>query len=183
MRIYLDTGIFIDYLISRGYATPYLRPGVRRGRDASQLLADVERCFSKIGATHHGLTSSLTFYEAEEALYEELSKKFGGVAHKRKYVVASARPIMTQMLITAQLHDIDVLELTSQTVKRQLEHLGLQMSGIRAGDSAHMVTAILNDADVVLSSDKHILGLDKTCQNLSGAAIRCWDTDVAASNL
>jgi hypothetical protein len=43
VRVYFDTGVFIDYLSIRGNAI--LRTSGRRGRAPAQLAADAERLF------------------------------------------------------------------------------------------------------------------------------------------
>ena len=69
MRVYIDTGIFIDFLVTRGHSGAYLRTAPRRGRAPDQLANDAEECLQRIARTHTGLTSALTLYEAEEALF------------------------------------------------------------------------------------------------------------------
>lgn len=183
MRVYVDTGIFIDYLISRGHVASYLRSGKRRGRSLSQLAQDAEECFSRISKNHEGFTSSLTFHEVEEALYQELCKSISGVTHGKKYLIPSARCAMTQMLITTGLFNIQVLDLTSTIIEQQLQQLDFQIRGIRSGDSLHMTTAILNNADLILSADRDLLNVDNVYQNATGNLIRCWDTDIALRTL
>ena len=183
MRVYIDSGVFIDYLISRGHAASYLRSSTRRGRSLLQLVQDAERCFTRIGRRHQGFTSSLTFYEVEEALYQELSKSISGVAHGRKYLIPSARSVMVQMLITVKLFNIQVQDLTANIVEEQLQQLDFQVRGLRAGDSLHMTSAMMNNADVMLTADSDLLALDGIFRNLAGNIISCWDTDAAISHL
>ena len=76
MRVYLDTGVFIDYLINRSHAGHYLRKGARRGRTPGQLNKDVVSCLSKIGRKHEGFTSCLALYELEDALFTELKNAY-----------------------------------------------------------------------------------------------------------
>jgi hypothetical protein len=68
MRAYLDSGIFLDYLIGRGHAGAYLRTADRRGRLPAQLGEDAEACLTLLAAKHEAFTSSLTCYEVEEAM-------------------------------------------------------------------------------------------------------------------
>ena len=48
MRVYLDTGIFIDYLSARGGANALLRSSERRGRAPADIATDAERLFEKV---------------------------------------------------------------------------------------------------------------------------------------
>jgi hypothetical protein len=72
MRVYVDTGLFIDYLSGRGPAATSLRSVGRRGRSLEQVLSDAERVLESIARRHEGGTSVLTYYEAEEAPYKSL---------------------------------------------------------------------------------------------------------------
>lgn len=179
MKVYIDTGLFIDYLIFRGPVGSYLRTAARRGRSPVDLCTDAERCLSKIAQSHKGITSSLTYYEVEEALFRELARKTTGVAHARKYLIPAARSAMTQVMMTVELFSVDVIDLTHETIREQVKNVGLQMQGIRAADSLHITTAILYGADMIISTDEGVLALDSTLTSVHGAAVRCVDSDEA----
>ena len=51
MRVYFDTGVFIDYLSARGSANA-LRLSTRRGRTPSEIAADAEQLFEKTHRAH-----------------------------------------------------------------------------------------------------------------------------------
>lgn len=182
MRVYVETGIFIDYLISRSHSAS-LRTSARRGRTPSDLCTDAEKCLEKIRKNHKGITSCLTYYEVEEALYAELARSGSGVSHRAKYLIPSARSVMTQVLMTVKLFQIDVLELTDVTLQEQMKNIDLQVLGIRAADALHVTTAILNNADLILSADDDILALDGRLTNASGSGIRCFDSDTSLTFL
>jgi len=55
------------------------------------------------------------------------------------------------------LFNISVLDLTSETVRLQLQQLDLQTRGIRAADALHAASAIAFDADVLISADEALL--------------------------
>jgi len=74
---------------------------------------------------------------------------------------------------------MSVLDLTSGTVRLQLQQLELQTRGIRAADALHIATAIGFDADLLVSADDSILNLDGILVNKRGAKILCRDTDMA----
>ncbi len=183
MKVYIDTGIFIDYLVPRGHVASYLRKEKRRGRLPTDLGNAAESCFTKIAGNHQGMTSSLTFYEVEEALYNELARSTSGIAHGKKYLIASARPAMTQVLMTVSWFRLTVLEISQRTIEEQISNIGLQVHGVRAADSLHVITAILHDAEIIISADKDILDLDGKFQNFSGATLRCLDSDDALALL
>jgi len=73
VRVYFDTGVFIDFLSTRGSANALLRSAERRGRSPLDIAADAERLFEIVGKAHEGATSCLTYYEVEEALYRLLA--------------------------------------------------------------------------------------------------------------
>jgi predicted nucleic acid-binding protein len=179
VKAYIDTGIFIDYLIGRGHAGPYLRTVDRRGRLPGQLGSDAEACLTQLAAKHQALTSSLTCYEIEEAMYRELARSASGVPHGAKYLIPAARAVMTQTLMTIANFKIELVELTREIVLAQCRHIELQMKGVRAADALHVTTALLHDADLLLSTDTGILDLDGELKTVSGKTLKCVDTDAA----
>jgi predicted nucleic acid-binding protein len=179
VRVYLDTGVFIDYLSTRGSANALLRSSGRRGRSPSEIAADAERLFEKVGRLHIGATSCLTYYEVEEALYQLLAQSAKGISRADTLLIPAARSITTQVQIVVELFNLSVLDLTSGTVRLQLQQLDLQTRGIRAADALHAATAIAFDADLLVSADDAILNLDGILANTQGRKIICRDTDLA----
>jgi len=179
VRVYFDTGVFIDYLSLRGSANAILRSSARRGRTPSEIAADAERLFETVAKAHTGATSCLTYYEVEEALYGLLALSTKGVSGAKTILIPTARSITTQVQIVVELFNISVLDLTSGTVRLQLQQLDLQTRGIRAADSLHAATAIAFDADLLVSTDDALLHMDGVLVNMSGHKIRSLDTDSA----
>jgi hypothetical protein len=178
VNVYVETGIFIDYLVGRGHSGPYLRSTARRGRSPAQLGKDAETCLGRLAARHIALTSSLTCYEVEEALYKTLEDPARGIAHGDAFIVPAARAVTTQTLGTIRLFGIRMIDLTSAIVTAQCQNLELQLRGVRAADALHVTTAMIAGADIVLSSDDDILKLDNVFTAGSGSPLRCIDTDV-----
>ncbi len=179
MRVYFDTGVFVDYLSARGSANAMLRFSERRGRTPRDLAVDAERLFENISRKHLGATSCLTYYEVEEALYQLLVQSAKGVSRASALLVPAARSITTQVQIVIDLFNISALALTTDTVRLQLQQLELQTRGIRAADSLHVASAIAFDADLLVSTDQALLALDGILMNKSGSKLRCRDTDSA----
>lgn len=179
MRVYFDTGPFIDYLSTRGTANALLRSTERRGRTPTEIASDAERVFEKVRKTHESVTSCLTFYEVEEALYRMLVQSAKGISRADTLLIPAARSITTQVQIVVELFSISVLDLTSETVRLQLGQLDLQTRGIRAADALHAATAIGFNADLLVSADDAILNLDGMLFNSEGKQIICADTDRA----
>jgi hypothetical protein len=140
VRVYFDTGVFIDYLSKRG--NTILRTSDRRGRAPAQLAADAERLFELVGRSHTGATSCLTYYEVEEALFRLLAQSAKGVSRAETLLIPTARSITTQVQIVVETFNISVLDLTHGTVRLQLQQLELQTRGIRAADALHSASAI-----------------------------------------
>jgi predicted nucleic acid-binding protein len=132
-----------------------------------------------VADTHFGATSCLTYYEVEEALYRLLAQSAKGISRADTLLIPAARSITTQVQIVVELFKITVLDLTSATVRLQLQQLDLQTRGIRAADALHAATAIASDADLVVSADESILNLDGILLNTQGRKITCRDTDSA----
>ena len=179
MRVYFDTGVFIDYLSSRGNTNAILRLSERRGRTAAEVAADAERLFETVSRNHIGATSCLTYYEVEEALYRLLVQSAKGVSRADVLLIPAARSITTQVQMVAELFNVSVLDLTSKTVRVQLQQLELQTRGIRAADALHVASAIGFDADLIVSTDNALLELDSIFVNARGDKILCRDSDSA----
>lgn len=179
MRVYFDTGVFVDYLSARGSTNAILRSSQRRGRAPREIAVDAERLFENVSRKHVGATSCLTYYEVEEALYQLLIQSAKGVSQASALLVPAARSITTQVQMVIDLFNLSVLDLTSGTVRLQLQQLDLQTRGIRAADALHAATAIAFDADLFVSTDEALLGLDGILVNNRGSNILCRDTDLA----
>ena len=179
MRVYFDTGVFIDYLSTRGSANALLRSSERRGRSPADIANDAERLFEKVSKGHIGATSCLTCYEVEEALYRLLAQSAKGISRADTFLIPAARSMTTQVQIVVELFNISMLDLTSATVRLQLRELDLQTRGIRAADALHAATAIAFDADLLVSADDAILNLDGILVNTQGRKIMCRDPDLA----
>jgi len=95
VRVYYDTGVFIDHLSARGHTI--LRASHRRGRTPAILAADADQLFKTVKDSHAGGTSCLTYYEAEEALYRELAQSAKGVSRASTLLVPVARSITAQL--------------------------------------------------------------------------------------
>jgi hypothetical protein len=95
VRLYFDTGVFIDYLNIRGNAI--LRVWDRRGRAPAEIADDAERLFELVGRSHIGGTSCLTYYEVEEALFKHLAQTAKGVSRADRFLIPTARSITTQV--------------------------------------------------------------------------------------
>lgn len=176
MRVYIDTGLFIDYLSRRGLVAAHLRSQGRRGRSLEQVFDDAEKVLSRIAARHEGATSALTFYEVEEATYKSLVSATRGTAHADVYRIAAARATVAQTRIASEFFNMTVLDLTAATVDAQLRSLELQTQGIRAADALHVATALRWDANLILSTDDSILALDNLVRNEAGELMRCYDS-------
>ncbi len=183
MRIYLDTGVFVDYLIYRSHAGIFLRSKGRRNRTIQQLSDDVFECLKRISNSHDGFTSSLTLYEVENALYKRMSSSSKGIPDKKRFLVSSCRCLVYQTLIIKDIYNLEVLDISENTIKKLVEISEFQLRGVLAADSLHMATAILNNIDIILSTDKHLLALDQVFKNQNGTIIKCLDTDDAKNLL
>jgi hypothetical protein len=178
MNVYFETGPFLDYLSRRGHVGPILRPGERRGRSVEHLAEDAEDCFKKAQAHHNAVTSSITLYEVENALYLALSKESAGLSDRQRYLITSARSVAIQVLSVVAFHSVDVLPLTQAVFEWAVTELELHRRGIKAADSLHVASASTSDADVIITADDDILKLDKVFTNNRGKPIRCIDSDV-----
>lgn len=183
MKVYIDTGVFIDYLSAQAIAGSTLRSTSRRGRSPQKLFEDAEGVLKVIAASHTGATSCLTYYEVEEALFKQLTSAAAGMANASKMRVIAARSIVPQTVTAIRFFGIDALDLTATVVSAQLDNMELLMKGIRAADALHIATAINFDAEVLISVDDDLLKLNGVIKNKSGILLKFCDTDEALSLL
>lgn len=140
---------------------------------------DAERLIEKVGRAHISATSCLTYYEVEEALYRSLAQSAKGVSRADALLIPVARSLTTQVQMVVELFNISVLDLTSATVRLQLQQLELQTRGIRAADALHAASAVGFDADLLVSTDDAMLQLDGILTNARGGKLLCRDSDNA----
>ena len=183
MKVYIDTGVFIDYLSSQAIAGSSLRSEGRRGRNPQKLFEDSEKVLKAVASSHRGATSSLTYYEVEEALFKRLTSVATDMANASKIRVLAARSIVPQTITAVRFFSIKVLDLTATTVESQLSNVELYVRGIRAADALHVASAINFDAEVLISVDEDLLKLDGIIVNKSGVPIKFCDTDIALTIL
>ncbi len=179
MKVYLDTGIFVDYLIFRGHAGIFLRKQGRRNRTIQDLSNDALDCFNKIKNTHEGLTSSLTLYEIEESMYQELNNSSKGIDDKIRFNISSSRCLIAQILFIIDYYNFKTVDLTKDIIINSVQEIDLQFKGIRSADSLHILTAIKNNADLLISADNHLIKLNEVFKNQSGIKIKCMDSNDA----
>ncbi|MCF4966336.1 type II toxin-antitoxin system VapC family toxin [Nostoc sp. CMAA1605] len=183
MKVYIDTGVFIDYLSPQAIAGETLRSTSRRGRTPQKLFEDAEKVLQNIASSHMGATSSLTYYEVEEALFKQLTSAATGMANASKLRVLAARSIVPQTLTAVRFFGITALDLTAATVEAQLSNVDLYFRGVRAADALHVASAIHFEAEVFITVDEDVLKLDGIIQNTTGVFIKFCDTDVALTIL
>ena len=183
MNVYLDTGFFIDYFVERGHSATLLRTADRRGRTVQQLCEDAHNCMVTVARNHTGQTSALTLVEAETTLFDALQSASPEVPDKYRYLVTSARAQAVQVMSAVRFNSIQVLPLSADVLNRVLTTLDLQHYAIRVADAVHVSTAMTADSDIIVSTDRHVLGLDGRIPNSSGTMMRCVDTDVALALL
>lgn len=148
-----------------------------------KLFQDVESVLKIIASSHIGATSSLTYYEVEEALFKQLTSVATGMANANTLRVLAARSIVPQTIIAVRFFGINVLDLTAAIVEVQLNSIDLHIRGIRAADALHVASAINFDAEVFISADEDLLKLDGAITNRSGVPIKFCDTDIALAIL
>lgn len=179
MKVYLDSGVFIDYLIGKALAGAILRKAARRGRAPQQLLTDAETCFAAIAANHAAITSTFTCYEVEEALYGALTKAPEHFAGERQLRIAAARATMSQILVTADLFRISLVDVSKSLVAAVAANTELLARGIRAADALHFATALNEGVDLFITTDARLTKLNARFSNSSGMLLRCLDTHEA----
>lgn len=180
MKAYLDSGVFVDYLITEDHPGASLRATKRRGRTPERLRIDAEKCLTAIRHRHAGATSTVTCWELEEAMYGELVRRFPEAGfNTRSVFVPAARLLVAQTLLMIDSFRIELVDLTRRVVDAQCSNLELQQRGIRAADALHVTTALAEGAGVFITTDAALIRLDNVFENSIGAFLRCVDTDQA----
>ncbi len=180
MRVYLDSGPFLDYL---KYRTPYaepLRTERRRGREPDDLARDMERCLEGLGRDQNsGFTSTLTFVELELALNHELRERSKGIiqANKSQFILISGRAIVEAVFVMCEIHKIQTIPLKDNHVEFVLNNREMKARRLSLPDAIHMSSAIIENADAILTTDWHLIQLDGVFTNSSGETLRCVDSD------
>lgn len=184
MKVYLDSGVFIDYLVAEGHPGFSLRSTKRRGRDPERLRTDAEKCLLGIRQRHRAATSAVTCWEIEEAMYGGLVRQSPAPgSNGKRRLVPPARQFVTQALTTIDFYRIELVDLTRLVVDAQCSNLELQHRGIRAADALHITTALAEGAELLITTDAELIRLDNVFLNSAGAALRCVDTDHALALL
>lgn len=176
MKVYIDTGVFLDHIIDP--TTPQdLRTVERRGRSPERLRADAGLCLLAIRERHAGITSTLTCYEVEEAVYRATRRsKFAETTER--LVIDAARGIAANALEVIDYFRIRVSDLSLAIVRTYLTDARLRDRGIRAADALHITTAMAEGAQVFITGDGRLMALDGVF-----AGLRCLDTDAALALL
>jgi len=184
VKAYLDSGVFIDYLVAEGHPGANLRSTKRRGRDRERLRTDAEKCLTAIGERHGGITSTVTCWEVEEAIYAELVRQSpGATSRARRRFISPARQFVMQTLTAVDFFRIEIVNLTRLIVDAQCSNVELRDRGIRAADALHVTTALAEGAELLITTDTDLIRLDSVFENSAGASLRCVDTDQALALL
>jgi predicted nucleic acid-binding protein len=184
VKAYLDSGVFIDYLVADDHPGFNLRSTKRRGRDPERLRTDAEKLFTAIWERHRGATSTVTCWEIEEAMYAELVRQSPAASSgARRRFIRPARQFLTQTLTAIDFFHIETVALTRLIIDAQCGNRELQDRGIRAADALHITTALAEGAELLITTDADLIRLDNVFENSAGASLRCVDTDHALSLL
>jgi len=185
VRVYLDTGVFVDYLLYRcSIVNSYLRKRGRRNRTIQTLSNDVTVCLSKIGSnTHSAFTSAITFLEVEEIIFDRLKKartqSSTPIPHYMMHLITEARTSLFQIDGVIATYGISIAEYNRDVIDGVKAAQQLMQQKIQSRDAIHIITAMKENADLIISTDNDILNLHNKIQNDNGNNIRCLDTDQA----
>ena len=183
MKVYVDTGVFVDFLINRGHVATLLRSAGQRRRDLAGLQRDADACLQRSTAGHELITSCHTLFEVEDAVFRQMKTAAAGTPHNERFAIQTARPAVLQVMTTAALFGVQLVPVTPLILDDLVGNVELQRRGVRTGDSLHVVTAIREAAELVISADSDVLALDGVFTNTAGRALRCLDTDAALALL
>jgi len=186
MKVYLDTGVFVDYLVYRCLAAGSLRKKGRRNRNVQNLSDDVFTCLKKIVAQPHtAITSAITFLEVEEIIFTKLKTKQSGntIPNKIVHLITESRSNICQISVTCGIYNIDIIDYAENIIDLVRNNSFLMQKKIQSRDAIHIITAMINNADLIISGDKDILNLNKKVKNNNGNIISCLDTDDAKNIL
>ena len=98
-------------------------------------------------------------------------------------IVPIARDLVTHTLITIDLFQIQLIDLTRRIIDAHCNNLELQDRGIRSADALHVTTALAEGAELLITTDSSLIRLDNIFENAAGLTLRCVDTDHALALL
>lgn len=117
-------------------------------------------------------------------MYQELTRLSKGLSDRQRYLITSARSLTMQMLSLLYYHNnIQAVALTQEIIEKTVAEILLQNRAIQAADSIHVITAIMYNSQIIISSDNHILELNELFENADGTKIQCLDTNKALAVL
>jgi predicted nucleic acid-binding protein len=117
-------------------------------------------------------------------MYAELVRRLpAGEPVTKQLIVPIARDLVTHTLITIDLFQIQLIDLTRLIIDADCSNFELQHRGIRAADALHVTTALAEGAELLITTDSNLIRLDNVFENSAGALLRCVDTDQARALL
>ena len=112
-------------------------------------------------------------------MFSNLKARAKGIPHAGKMLILSARPVILQSILIADLFGIEIKDLTRDLLRTTATNAGFSTEGVKLGDALHMTMAMRDGAELIITSDDHILSYDKKISGANGTPIRCLDTDEA----
>jgi predicted nucleic acid-binding protein len=116
-------------------------------------------------------------------LFKHLKRSSKGIKNGSKFAIISSRSSGLQILTIKDYFGLKIVDLSEDVVEKELKETALQKRGIHVGDSLHMATAIVNNAEMIITTDRHLLSVSGIFQNNVGQRIKCLDTDCAKTML
>jgi len=180
MRVYFDSGPFLDYLRFRSELVSQLRLKSRRGRSQAQISTDLEECLRKLSGTDHAsFTSALTLVELEDTLQKDLRRKAKGLPlpNKSYFFLLDGRALLDYVVSVCQFHQIKIVDLQPAHIGLVLGTAEMKARKLSFRDSLHIACAVLLDCRAILTTDSGVLKVDNVFRNSKGDLVRCLDSD------
>ena len=180
MKVYLDTGFFIDYDSARNPVAISLRVAGRRNRSLRRVQTDAATTMDKL-RLHHSFTSTLAVIEYERAMFYSLHEMTRGVSSGQQNAEALSKFYAGLFLdIVCRQRHIRVIPLPANLIRAA--SVATRASSLELRDAIHLECAIGFDCDMIISPDEHFHRLDRRI-TISGRPVRIVDTNVAVRML
>lgn len=171
MKVYFDTGFFIDYFSSRTMPAILMRTQGRRGRTIHQIQQHAQNIMYNI-SKHELFTSIISIEEYAILSYEHLNQTIKGTYNKKSFIRNIIKTESTKLFNLCIINNIRLIPLDNTIINDAITNEGYDKLDFH--DAIHIKTARDAKSDIIISTDLHLLS-----HNNIFDGIRILDTDEA----
>ena len=174
MKIYLDTGFFIDYFSRRSMVTINLRVDSRRGRSIADIQNAADLVIKKL-SRHESITSVISSLEYADNTFKELKKFSFGLPDSTIENFMKNKLEVNILKKRCERDNIKIIPLDLDILTESLNNP--EYDELEIYDAIHIETARTYKVDIMVSTDDDLLKYDRKF------GLRIVDSDIALSLL